>query len=180
MKTGIHFHEETFICQLLSILSIQMNIMKNLAVVVIFALFLTSCDKKPNLKDYMASSWETTYVKIEMPTYQQQDSTNVFEDDFKNNPPRIARSKYNEDGTFIAWYVTPIGEIMGETPGTWSVVGDSLYIAYNYEGRNSAIAYHVKMTEEGFDARSKHDWDVDGEFDDILFMKTKRIILEEE
>lgn len=153
--------------------------MKNLCILIAFGILFASCEQKPSLKDQMTDSWETTYVKIEMRTFQKLDSTNVFEDDFKNNPPRRARSHYKEDGTYISWYVTPTGVILGENPGTWSVLGDSLYIEYDYEGKHSKIAYHITMNEDGFEGRSMHDWDNDGEYDDLLLMKTKRIILEE-
>lgn len=153
--------------------------MKKLCILIFIGILFASCEQKPSLKDQMVDSWETTYVKIEMKTFQEGESTHVFEDNFNNNPPRRARSHYKEDGTYISWYVTPTGEILGENPGIWSVFGDSLYIEYNYEGENIKIAYHIAMNENGFDGRSMHDWDNDGEYDDLLMMKTKRIILEE-
>lgn len=153
--------------------------MKNLLFLIGFGVLFAGCQQKPSLKDFMTDTWETTYVKIEMPTFQASDSTHVFEDDFKNNPPRRARSHYKADGTYISWYITPTGEMLGENPGTWSIMGDSLYIQYEYEGKQNSIAYHIKMLEDGFEGRSKHDWDVDNEFDDLLYMKTKRIILDE-
>ena len=110
--------------------------MKNYITLALFALFLASCQQKPNLQEYMVDSWQTTYLKIDMPTFQKSDSTNVFEDKFENNPQITARSSYSSDGTFMAWYLNQNGEIIGEkTPGTWQVKGDSLYVQYDYEGK---------------------------------------------
>jgi hypothetical protein len=152
--------------------------MKKLIFLVAFAILFASCE--PSLEEYMTDSWQTSYIKIEMPTYQNRDSTNVFEDTFENNPPRIAQSQYNADGTFTAWYLTPTGVRLGDTPGTWDVEKDSLHIAFPSKGDTIRVSYKVKRTEEGFEAISKYDWDEDGKKDDLLLMRTKRIVLEEE
>ena len=140
-----------------------------------FGILFVSCNQSKSTKEYMVASWETTYLKIEMPTYQKSDSVYVFEDDFKNNPPRIAQSKYNKDGTFSAWYINPKGEKLGVSTGKWRVKKDSLYIEYFYGGRDVKVSYFIEKTVEGFNGISHYDWDADGESDDLLLMKTKRI-----
>jgi len=144
----------------------------------LFGMLFMSCSSEKSTKEYMINSWETTHVKIEMPTYKKSDSTFVFEDDFKNNPPRRARSKYLNDETFTAWYVNQKEEKQGETKGKWNVVKDSLFIEYSYGGKNVKVGYHIKKTDEGFIGVSSYDWDADGEFDDLLIMKTKRLPIE--
>jgi hypothetical protein len=154
--------------------------MKNYILLLLCGMLFASCNTEPSLKEYMTDSWQTSYLKIEMPTFQKSDSTSVFEDTFQNNPARIAQSKYNADGTFVAWYLNREGEKLGETPGTWKIKGDSLFIEYDYEGKNSKVSYFIKKTEQGFEGTSKYDWDNDGEYDDLLLMKTKRIRLDKE
>ena len=149
--------------------------MRKVAFIFIFGIIFASCKQEESLQEYMAKSWQTTYIKIEMPTYQSSDSTYVFEDDFKNNPARIAQSQYKNDGTFVAWYLDSLGTRKDDAPGIWNVKGDSLFIEYEYNGKASKIAYRIKKTEEGFEGTSKHDWDEDGENDDLLIMKTKQI-----
>lgn len=145
--------------------------------VVVFGTFIVGCkqEKEASLKEYLTNSWETTYLKIEMPTVNKSDSLSVYEDKFDNNPESIAQSKYNSDGTFSAWFVNQKGEKNGETKGTWNVKKDSLFIAYFYGGRDVNVGYHITKTTEGFLGKSKYDWDKDGDFDDILIMKTKRV-----
>ena len=149
--------------------------LKNILFFVFLGTLFVSCNKDKSLKEYMVDSWETTYIKIEMPTYQKSDSTFVFEDDFKNNPPRRARSTYKADGTFAAWYVNQKEEKKEESTGKWDVKNDSLYIEYFYAGRDVKVSYHIEKTKEGFTGISKFDWDEDGAFDDLLIMKTKHI-----
>jgi hypothetical protein len=143
--------------------------------ILLIGTLIVACKKEKSLQEYMTDSWQTTYLKIEMPTYQKSDSLYVYEDKFENNPNVIAQSKYNNDGSFTAWYVNNKGEKQGESKGTWFLKTDTLHIEYFYAGRDVKVDYKLLKTIEGFDAISLYDWDEDGEFDDTLVMKTKRI-----
>lgn len=142
-----------------------------------FILIILSCKKKDTLQEYMIGSWETTYIRIEMPTFMKSDSTNIFEDTFDNNPTRIVQSTYNKDGSFSTWSLNQEKKKYGESKGTWNIKGDSLYIEFFYDGRNVKEAYQIQKIENGFQGKSKYDWDNDGEFDDNLLMKTKKLVL---
>lgn len=143
--------------------------------ILIFGMLFGNCKREESLEKYMAKSWETTYLKIEMPTFENTDSLNVFEDKFDNNPIQVAQSKYNLDGTFIAWFLTNSNQKILETDGTWNVVGDSLKVSFFYNNKEMKVAYKITKTEEGFKGESKYDWDNDGIADDLLTMKTKEI-----
>lgn len=147
----------------------------NLFLIIVFGLLFTSCKKEKTLQEYLTDSWQTTYLKIEMPTVNKTDSLSVYEDKFDDDPEIIAQSKYNADGTFSAWFINKKGEKNSESKGTWSLKKDSLHIAYFYRGRDIKVAYLVIKTAAGFNAKSLFDWDEDGEFDDTLLMKTKHI-----
>lgn len=126
----------------------------------------------------MTDTWQTTYLKIEMPTHLKTDSLYVYEDKFENDPELIAQSKYNTDGTFSAWFVNKEGKHISPSKGKWSVVGDSLFVAFFYNNKDIKASYYITRTEEGFIGKSKYDWDEDNDFDDLLTMKTKRIKIE--
>jgi hypothetical protein len=153
--------------------------MKKVVFILVFGILFASCKQEESLQKYMTDSWQTTYLKIEMPTVQKSDSTSVIEDKFDNNPERVAQSSYKEDGTFVAWFLDKEGKRQGDAPGKWEVEGDTLKIEYFYAGRAIKVGYHIEKTKEGFIGTSKYDWDGDGEFDDLLVMKTKRIKSEE-
>ena len=145
---------------------------KHIIFLIIFGTFFVACKKEKTVKEYMINSWQTSYLKLEMPTYQKSDSLNVYEDKFDNNPELVAQSKYNEDGTFSAWFLNKKGEHISSSKGKWNVVNDSLFVEFNYGGRDMKVSYHITKTEEGFLGKSKYDWDEDGDFDDLLTMKT--------
>lgn len=150
-----------------------------LGVFFVFGMLFVGCEQEKSLKEYMADSWQTTYIKIEMPTFQKSDSTQVMEDRFENNPARIVQSSYKTDGSFTTWSLNREGKRYGDSKGTWDVKGDSLFIEFFYDGRTVKEAYQIEKIENGFQGKSKYDWDNDGEFDDLLVMKTKRIKLEQ-
>ena len=141
----------------------------------LFGMLLASCKKEKSLKNYMTNSWETTYLKIEMPTVNKTDSTSIYEDKFENNTMRVAQSKYNKDGTFSAWFRNKTGEKNSESNGLWSVKNDTLHIEYFYAGREVKVDYRITRIENGFKAISLYDWDEDGDYDDTLWMETKRL-----
>ncbi|AQS94700.1 hypothetical protein BXQ17_11720 [Polaribacter sp. BM10] len=143
--------------------------------ILIFGMLFGACKQEEPLEKYMAKSWETNYLKIEMPTFENTDSLHVFEDKFDNNPIQVAQSKYNLDGTFTAWFLTNSNQKILETDGTWNVVGDSLQVSFFYNNKEMKVSYKITKTEEGFIGESKYDWDNDGVADDFLTMKTKEI-----
>ena len=165
---------------------------KHLIASLIFGMFFVACKQekkeqpqektqeetpvsKPSLKEYMVGNWETNYIKIEYQTYKSTDSTSVFEDDFSKPNAGKAQSTYKNDGTFTAWFLKANGEKVGETTGNWQTKNDSLYVDYPYLGKQIQAWYHIEQTNEGFDGKVIYDWDDDGNFDDTLFMKSKRL-----
>ena len=150
---------------------------KSIYALLIFGMLFVACTKDSSKGEFMVNSWQTTYLKIEMPTYQKSDSVSVYEDKFENNPDLVAQSTYNSDGTFTSWFLTKEGEKISESNGKWTIENDSLFVDFFYNGRNMKVSYFIEETEEGFIAKSKYDWDEDGDFDDLLTMKTKRIQL---
>ncbi|CAM1341621.1 hypothetical protein [Tenacibaculum amylolyticum] len=150
------------------------------SILVSFGLIFAACKsekktQKKSLQDYMVGSWETSYIKIDYPTYKKADSAFVFEDDFSSPTSGRAQSKYNADGTFSAWFKQPDSSKVGETTGNWKTKGDSLYIDYPYLGKQVEAWYLIKPTKEGFEGTVIYDWDDDGESDDTLFMKSKKL-----
>ena len=143
--------------------------------ILFFGTLLVACTKEKSLKEYMTNSWQTTYMKIEMPTYEKSDSLYVFEDKFDKNPELIAQSTYFSDGTFKAWFWNQEGEKISESDGNWTTKNDTLYVDFFYDNRTVKVGYHITKTEQGFIGKSIYDWDNDGELDDFLTMKTKQI-----
>lgn len=141
----------------------------------LFGILLVGCAEEKSLEDFMVGSWQTTHLEIKMPTYQMSDSTYTFVDKFDNNPELIAQSKYNNDGTFSAWFINKEGEKINNSDGTWKVENDSLFVEFFYNNTTTKASYKIEETEEGFVGKSKYDWDDDGEIDDFLTMKTKRL-----
>ncbi len=142
----------------------------------IFGILFAACkQEKKVLNHFMVGTWQTEYIKIKMPTFRKTDSTSVVEDNFSKPNINRAQSTYNNDGTFIAWFKQPDGKKVNETKGKWKAKGDSLYVDYTYSGKLVQAWYKVNQTNQGFSAKVIYDWDNDGEYDDTLIMKSKKI-----
>ncbi|MEE4001178.1 hypothetical protein V1T75_12615 [Tenacibaculum sp. FZY0031] len=154
---------------------------KHIITALIFGILFATCKqekKEPLLQEYLVGNWETTYLKIEYASANETDSTAVFEDDFSKANSGKAQSTYNNDGTFSAWFVQADGKKVGETNGKWKTIGDSLFVDYPYLGKQVQAWYKItQTTNDSFSATSTYDWDNDGETDDTLLMKTKKIEL---
>lgn len=142
-----------------------------------FGIFLMACNNDKNLDVFMVDSWQTTYLKIEMPTYKKSDSLEIYEDKFDKKTSLFAQSTYHADGTFSAWFINQKGEKIANSSGKWHTQGDSLNVHFFYNGKQMEIQYKITKTSEGFIGNSTYDWDEDGDLDDLLTMKTKRIQL---
>jgi hypothetical protein len=144
-----------------------------------FGMFFASCKKEITMQEYMVGDWETKYINLNMPTYHKSDSLYVLEDDFTKSNAILAQSNYKKDSTFSAWYLTPKKEKTTMTDGKWFIKNDSLYIEFTVNNVTTKAAYFVEKTADGFQGESLSDWDKDGEKDDFLIMKAKRINLKE-
>ena len=148
---------------------------KTFLIIVILGMLFVACKKEKSLSEYMITDWQTSYMKIEMQTANGNDSLQVYEDDFSKEKSILAQSSYKNDGTFSAWYIKLNGSKAGESSGKWKVVGDSLFLEYIVAGKIIKPSYQIKKTTEGLLAKSRYDWDNDGEKDDFLTMKLKDI-----
>lgn len=146
-------------------------------ILLVSGLFFSSCkkEKKFNLQEYMVGDWQTKYINLEMPTYQKSDSVYVLENDFSKPDATLTQATYKNDSTFTAWYLSPEKEKLDITHGKWVTKKDSLYIEFIMNNEKTSAAYLIKKTEDGFEGKSLNDWDNDGEKDDFLLMKTKRL-----
>ncbi|REH56420.1 hypothetical protein C7448_101459 [Tenacibaculum gallaicum] len=153
---------------------------KHTITALIFGILFVACkqEKKESLlKEYLIGSWETTYLKIEYLSANETDSTSVFEDDFSKPSSGKAQSTYKNDGTFTAWFLQADGKKVSKAGGKWKTSRDSLFVDYPYLGKQVRAWYKITQTNNGFSATSTYDWDSDGENDDTLLMKTKKIEL---
>lgn len=142
--------------------------------VVAMATACTKTEQKP-LNEFMLGKWQTKYIKIDMPTAANTDSTIVFEEKFDKPNPTVAQSIYKADGTFTSWFLKPDGTKESETIGKWETKGDSLFVDYKHIGKNVKAWYYIKQLKNGFEGTSVHDWDWDNEHDDTLFMKSEKL-----
>lgn len=149
--------------------------MRKIVAILVLLLVVFSCKKESELHKYMINKWQTTHIKIVMPTYTNSDSTSVNKEDFTSKMATVPQSEYYKDGTYKSWYLSPNGGRIGEISGNWSADDTNLYLDYTFADNPVHVSYKVTKTNEGFKAVSINDWDFDGVKDDTLHMKAKYI-----
>lgn len=150
-----------------------------LSLLVVALLLLSQCKKnqKTQPDPFIVGKWQTSFVRLDYPSYRGSDSAHYFVDRFQKGTERFAQSEYFPDGTFKAWFVDKDGNKQDETTGTWSLHKDSLSTSYFYLGKQMSPVYRIKeyKNKKGFKATSIFDWDGDGESDDQIIMRTDKL-----
>lgn len=86
--------------------------MKTLRIIVLFctAIAIVSCaTEEEKMTSYMTGKWESSYLKLELPTFQKKDTLIEYDIDFQNpDDPRAKQqgksySLHKADGTFETW-----------------------------------------------------------------------------
>lgn len=152
---------------------------KSILFTAVFGLLLMACKayKDKQLSNFMVGDWQTEYIKVEMPTANKSDSLIVIEDDFNKPNALNTQSTYKKDGTFSSWIKKNDGSRVEKSTGKWKAKGDSLYVEYPFLGREIKAWYLITRKNSTFNGKVVYDLDGDGEFDDTLQMKSKRIDL---
>lgn len=153
-----------------------MKIKFSTSFLIISIIFFLACTSKKE-RHFIVGSWQTSYLKITIPSAYHRDSVQVYEEDFSKAKAIKAQSTYKDNGTFIAWYLNEDGTKTSQTKGKWKVKQDSLYVEYIFKEKLVKPSYFIQQIPNGFKAISKYDWNNDGKKDDLLEMKVKKITI---
>ncbi|GJM36059.1 MAG: hypothetical protein DHS20C18_50600 [Saprospiraceae bacterium] len=131
--------------------------------------------EKVDLAKTIPGVWETTYIRVAVNSYQNMDSSFVFEIKEENwvEKMQIAplRIYFEVENKFRREHRALNGTLMSTSRGMWNTFGDTLMLiepdaTYNYE---------VKIKNGLGEFSSQLDWDGDGEADDE-YLDIKRFI----
>lgn len=134
----------------------------------------------------MTGKWESSYLKLELPTFQKKDTLIEYDIDFQNpDDPRAKQqgksySLHKADGTFETWQEKngrPTGK---KGTGTWRVTKDSLYYSFNQNTASVEVPFGLAKIEDGYAMTGLQDRDGDGEKDDTFYLETVRVPYEPE
>lgn len=150
--------------------------------VVLVSLTFLSCETEDEkMVRYLTGNWETIYVKLELPTYQKQDTLVEYDIDFANPDDKRAIQQgksyttYKADGTFKSW-TKKNNRVSGqESIGKWRATKDSLFYDFTQREKTVTVSFGLKLIEDGFSMTALQDRDRDGEKDDTFYLETVRL-----
>lgn len=154
--------------------------MKNIWILGALLLLLSSCqsetksrastEPEASLYDRMTGTWETTYLKVDVRSAENQpDSSYLFEVQ-EGEWERIYRVKpyrtyFSPDSTFRTVHRGIPGDIMSEDRGLWNTFGDTLMLIQPTQTAQFKVAFR--------DGKAHFvglvDFDNDGEADDSYY-----------
>ncbi|HKK74865.1 MAG TPA: hypothetical protein VJ953_07335 [Saprospiraceae bacterium] len=129
----------------------------------------TEAQPRQDLTQALQGTWEAKYLKIDVNTYQGQDSSFVFEvseetweRDYSVKP---FRTFFAADSTFRTTRRSNNNNLLGEDRGLWRTFGDTLMLIEP----NNTSQYKVIIDKGQAEWAGVIDWDLDGEEDDVYY-----------
>ncbi len=143
---------------------------------------LSSCaSDEEKMTQYMSGKWKTTFLSLEMPTYQNRDTLVAYNIDFLNPDDAEAKALgdtytlHNADGSFKTWQSKRGIPSRTLSKGKWRVTLDSLFYTFVSRDRETTVSFGLKKIEDGFSIEILQDRDKDGVKDDTYYSETVRV-----
>jgi hypothetical protein len=123
----------------------------------------------PDLTKALQGTWEAKFMKIEVDSYQGQDSSFVFEVSEETWERMYSvkpfRTFFAADSTFRTTRRTVGGSLVGEDRGLWRVFGDTLMMIQP----TLTSQYKIIIDKGQAEWAGVIDWDLDGVEDDVYY-----------
>ncbi len=157
-----------------------------LTIILLMAILACSCQNnatsdqedqttKVDLAKALPGGWETTYIRVQVNSYLNADSSFVFEIKEENWEERMQiaplRTYFQSDNKYRREHRTLDGNLMDATRGVWNTFGDTLMLIEP----DATYSYQVKLGNGLGEFSAELDWDGDGEADD-QYLDIKRYI----
>lgn len=163
-----------------------MKIVKNIVSLCVAVTLVSCATEEEKMTRYMTGKWESTYLKLEMPSYQKKDTLIKYDIDYLNpEDPRAKQqgksySLHKADGTFETWQEKNGRPVGNKGTGNWRVTKDSLIYSFEQGGQSIVVPFGLKKIEDGYIMTGLQDRDGDGEIDDTFILETVRVPYEPE
>ena len=152
--------------------------MKIFFVLAIIGLVGCSRNKNESLSDRLVGEWRNTYLKVEMKSYQNRDTTVVMLADTSNWEHVLGikpiRTFFLKNGTYHSDHYSLSDSLLFSASGSWSVKGDTLLMD---EVKPAVESYRMKtlIDNNQVEFSGLLDFDGDGHVDDFYLGRQQRI-----
>jgi hypothetical protein len=146
--------------------------------IVVFLLGINSCGRKQIPENKLLSGrltgvWDNLSLKIKMNSFNNTDSTRVFEVDEKDWEQKMRirpiRTIYRKDGSYNSEHRNLNDSIIYNPAGKWYILGDTIFMTDTFPERGLTYKYHVRIKGNIVEFTGVEDCDRDGKKDDEYF-----------
>jgi len=117
----------------------------------------------------LPGTWEVKYIRVEVESFEDTDSSYVFEIDENNWQKMYSikpyRTYYSPDSTFRRLYRGLNEQPVSENRGLWNIFGDTLMMIQP----NETLQYKIALEQGDLHMTGLVDWDKDGSEDDVYY-----------
>jgi hypothetical protein len=142
----------------------------------IVLIFISCNDKTPRKKIYaeqLTGQWRNVYIRIDISSYRNTDSSKVFEVNEQNWEQvmgiRPVRTYYWSDGTYNSEHLNLKDSVFYNPAGRWKLDGDSLFMNDTFPDRRNKYSYRVAVNGNMAEFWGLEDSDNDGKKDDRYY-----------
>lgn len=160
--------------------------MKNSFFILVLILF-SACDNKSKEQEHtvvypeqLTGQWRNVYIRIDIPTFKNTDSSKVFEVN-ENNWEQVmgirpVRTYYWSDGTYNSEHLNLQDSVFYNPAGRWILNGDSLYMNDTFPNKGHSYKYKVAIKGNMAEFWGLEDSDSDGNKDDHYYGTQRRYL----
>jgi hypothetical protein len=117
--------------------------------------------------------WRSVYLKLDMNTWRNTDSSKVFEVDEKTWENKMGlrpvRNYYWADGTYSMLHYNLSDNLVYNEGGRWELKSDTLILRDSLKADAPAYRYKVRISGDVLELRGREDCDGDGKPDDQYY-----------
>jgi hypothetical protein len=128
--------------------------------------------------EQLHGQWRNVYLKLEMNSYRNSDSTRVFEVSEEDWEARMGirpiRTFYWADGTFNSLHYNLDDSLVFSPSGKWWLEKDSLVMLDTFPARGAVYKYQVRLYDGIAEFSGIEDSDGDGKKDDLYYGTQRR------
>lgn len=138
----------------------------------------TEADNEPervSIHDQMLGTWEAKYLKVDVDTYENTDSSFTFEvsEEYWERTYKVRpfRTYFAPDSTFRTVRRNVQDYVVGEDRGLWRTFGDTLMLLQP----DATLQYKVRLEKGQAYWAGLVDWDGDGREDDTYYAEFRYV-----
>ena len=135
-------------------------------------------EENRSISGQLIGTWTNTYMKVDMHTFNNSDSTKVLEVNENNWEEKmkiqVIRTFFRANGTYNSEHRNLKDSIVYNPAGNWSIVNDSLLMTDTFPQAGLSYKFKLAIKDSTAEFWGLEDFDQDGKKDDAYYGKQNK------